>query len=156
MAANAVFPVQYRSAILIHPDCLMSSILAGNPAPAATNAAFPDKLRKNDCVPFQRISRIAQCVQSKTDRLCHVSEAFLRQVHIQACFQVVYDPIAVLHHSGCNLDGSAAHQDELHRVLPGLDSAHCGQVHAFQVRVLSQLGNKPQGYSAGLISPLMG
>ena len=145
MAAYTLLAVQYRTAFFIQLDRLVSAVVAGDFAAAAAVAALLNELREEDRIPFQCISRFAQGVQSLADRFLHAAETFFRQVEGQPGLQVVDDPVTVLHDGCRDLDGAAAQQDEFHRVLPGLDPAHGGNVHAFQGWVLPQFGNEPQG-----------
>ena len=76
----------------------MPAVCAGNLAASAADAAFPVELGENHGIPLQCICGGAEGVQGQAHGLFDAGKALFRQVQVQASFQIVDDPVAVLHH----------------------------------------------------------
>ena len=145
MTADTSGSVQSGPSVLSHADGLMSAVGTRYAAAAAADAALTEEVRVNNGIALKDVGCLADGIQRKSACLGKAFEILFGQIQIQACLQVVNNAVAVLHDGRCDLDGIRTQKDELQCVLPGLYAAHAAQVHALELRVLTQLGKKAQG-----------
>ena len=103
MTADAFTAVKLRPAVFKFYG-LVAAVGTGYGASSAPYTFCGIKLREQYGVPFEDIGGIAQGVKSGAYDVFYGTDAQLRQIVVQSGFQIVYDPVAVLHHRGGNLD----------------------------------------------------
>src|SRR5262249_37166381 len=129
-----------------HPvpaDRLVGAVLAGDVAQAAVDALLRIDLG-DDLVIQVELAPGLDARHGPADEVADPLEALLQHPAFQAAAELLDEAEAVVHDGGADLDAAGPEQQELDRVLPGLDTADAADRHADR-RVAGEGGDHVQG-----------
>ena len=126
VAADALGAHEVGLAVVAEGDGLVTTVHAGNVAPAAADALLAVKDGVDNGVAVQVVGR-NKAGKPFTHQGGEFGDASARHIVLKTQLEVIDNAITVLHHGGAHLQVAATQLDELKRVLPGLNATDTAQ-----------------------------